>query len=551
MPASFPEARKALDTFANLPAVTAPLEALALDTRERLALPWAEAAAEAPSLAERWARWGAAREGARTTVTFSQVFGLLLLLWLAALLFAVDARLLLIIPMGLVTLLYVATGLHKLWLLARAAGASTALPAAPLSPASAEDADAALPRYTVLVPLRREGAMLSVLVRRLLDLDYPDDRLEVLLLVEADDDETHAAIARLDLPPHIRPLTVPRGAPRTKPRALNVGLARATGEYIVVYDAEDRPEPDQLRKAVAAFRTLPRRVVCLQARLGFYNPRQTWLTRLFVLDYAQWYHALLPGLTRTSACVPLGGTSNHFPTAVLRRIGGWDPYNVTEDCDLGIRIARAGLRVGMLESTTWEEAVTQPGAWVRQRSRWVKGYVQTYLVHMRQPLRLWRELRPAGFAHFQLLVGGSMLVLLLNPVMWAITGVYTLSAGSPVAAFIAQLFPPVIYYLGLLCLVAGNFLFWYLNLYVCLRQGYHDLARYALLGPLYWALMSLGAWLGLLDLLRHPHYWAKTSHGESLRLLGASEAAVVRSRRVWVRAASKSEGAAEPQEAGV
>jgi cellulose synthase/poly-beta-1,6-N-acetylglucosamine synthase-like glycosyltransferase len=368
------------------------------------------------------------------------------------------------------------------------------------------------------VPLHREGRILPYLVRRLQSLDYPTDRLEVLLLIESDDIETRSALSNFVLPPHMRPVIVKAGQPRTKPRALNVGLAHARGEFLVIFDAEDRPERDQLRKAVATFRALPRRVICLQARLNFYNIRQSVLARVFAVDYVQWYYMLLPGLVGKRAFTPLGGTSNHFRIRALRRLGGWDPFNVTEDCDLGVRIARSGLDVALLDSTTWEEAVTRIRPWIRQRSRWVKGYFQTYLVHMRHPVRLWCEMGPRAFIGFQLLVGGSSLVLLLNPLMWLLTLTYMLSSATPLGAGIRSLFPPMIYYPSLLSLVVGNFLFFYSGLYACLRQGFVGLTRYALLNPIYWILMSVGAWVGFLDLLRHPHYWAKTEHGASLPL---------------------------------
>ncbi len=526
------------DTWSNLPAVTLPMQTVREDASCRLSsifssesgVPEDEIAADwLAAEAGRWAHWGAARSGARISLTFDQLIALAVLMWVAALLLYFSPLALLITPVALITCLYLATGVHKIWLLAqgeRAAATEEVRQAtqatAAEGPAAADD-DADLPRYTVLVPLQREGTMLPTLIERLEALDYPQDRMEVLLLVEADDDETHAALGACHLPPHIRPITAPPGLPRTKPRALNVGLARARGRFIVVYDAEDQPEPDQLRKAVAAFRALPRRVVCLQARLNYYNRHQTLLTRLFAVDYALWYDALLPGLARRGGLVPLGGTSNHFRIEALRRLGGWDPFNVTEDCDLGVRVARAGLQVALLDSTTWEEAVTRVLPWVRQRSRWVKGYLQTYLVHMRQPLRLWRDLGPRGFMDFQALVGGTGLALLVNPVMWALTVVYAVGRDTPAGALVHALFPSALYYLALTALVVGNFVFFYVNLYVCVRHGYDELTRYALLTPLYWVLMSIGAWWGLCSLVLHPHYWAKTAHGASLRMRGPSQ----------------------------
>jgi glycosyltransferase XagB len=466
-------------------------------------------------LGEHWATWGAARDGARIVLTRAQAYALVLLAALAALMLLALPRLGLIVCLEIITVLYFVTGLHKVTLLVR--GESAAASSAPESEvATGED----LPVYTVLVPLHREGRILPALVERLKRIDYPPERLQVLLLIESDDEETHTAVHQYPLPPHIRPMLMPPGQPRTKPRALNIGLHEAQGEYIVIYDAEDQPDADQLRKAAAALRTLPAHVVCVQARLIFYNRQQSLLTHLFAVDYAVWYDQLLPGLTtglkHPRAFVPLGGTSNHFRVHTLRQIGGWDPFNVTEDCDLGVRLGREGLSVAMLDSTTWEEAVPHIRPWVRQRSRWVKGYIQTYLVHMRHPLLLCRELRLRGFLDFQLLVGVSSFLLLINPLMWGLTATYVATKGTGIGNFIQTLYPPIGYYPALVSMVVWNFIFFYCNTYVCVRHNFIDLTRYTLLTPLYWVLMSTGAWQGLISLIRNPFYWAKTEHGVSL-----------------------------------
>jgi cellulose synthase/poly-beta-1,6-N-acetylglucosamine synthase-like glycosyltransferase len=463
---------------------------------------------------EHWATWGAARDGARVVATRRQVWASVILAGAYLALLLTHPRLGLIICLELVTALYFVTGFHKISLLLR--GESAKARARPVRDKGALD----LPRYTVLVPLHREGRIVPSLVDRLRRIDYPPSRVQVLLLVEGDDEETKAAIERQHLPRHIRMMVMPSGGPRTKPRALNIGLQDATGEYMVIYDAEDQPEPDQLRKAVEAFRSLPCDVVCVQARLIFYNRRQSLLTRMFAIDYALWYHQFLPGLTmgltRPGSFVPLGGTSNHFRVEELRRLGGWDPFNVTEDCDLGVRLGRRGLRVAMLDSTTWEEAVPHVRPWVRQRSRWVKGYLQTYLVHMRHPMQLLKQLGARGFVDFQLLVGASSLLLLINPLMWVLTAIYIGSKGTSTGAFIQSLYPASVYYPALLSLVVWNFVFFYSNAYVCVRRGFLDLTRYAMLTPLYWVLMSAGAWMGLISLIRNPFYWAKTEHGVSM-----------------------------------
>lgn len=483
--------------------------------RRRAARAHASAPATRRAAPEYWETWGAARDGARTVVTRMQVCAIALLMVPGAVLVGTIPRTGLVAVIGVLTSLYLVTGVHKIWLLLRGELASGESAPGAVLPGPAE-----LPAYTVLVPLYREGRILPTLVERLKRIDYPTKYLQVLLLIESDDDETKSAAEAYPFPSHIRPMLMPAGQPRTKPRALNVGLHEAEGTYIVVYDAEDQPEPDQLRKAVAAMRDLPPEVVCLQARLNFYNRRQSVLTRLSAIDYTLWYNQFLPGLTwemaRPGSFVPLGGTSNHFRVKMLKKVGGWDPFNVTEDCDLGVRLGRENLKVAMIDSTTWEESVPRIRPWIRQRSRWIKGYIQTYLVHMRQPSVLWRELGTRGFINFQMLVGASSLLLLTNPVMWALTAAYGATKGTETGNFIQDLFPAPLYYFALLSLVVWNFVLFYCNVYATVRHNLLDLTRFALLTPAYWVLMSVAAWAGLISLIRNPYYWAKTEHGVSL-----------------------------------
>ena len=264
--------------------------------------------------------------------------------------------------------------------------------------------DEGLPVYTVLVPLYREAAIVGLVVESVKGIDYPEDKLDVILLLEEDDKETQEALAGAALPSCVRTLVVPEGRPKTKPRACDYGLEEAKGGYLVIYDAEDRPEPDQIRKAVAAFRRLPEKVICLQAKLNYYNPHQNWLTKWFTLEYTTWFDLFLPGLNRLKVPIPLGGTSNHFKTSALRKVGGWDPFNVAEDCDLGMRLHKAGFRARVLDSTTWEEANSRVGNWIRQRSRWVKGYIQTHLVHTRESL------------------GGARILVVIALAIWMVYG---------------------------------------------------------------------------------------------------------------------------------
>ncbi len=373
--------------------------------------------------------------------------------------------------------------------------------------------DEELPPYTVLVPLYREAAVLPRLIEALEELQYPRDKLEVLLLLEEDDRATIGAAHALALPDHVRMVIVPQALPKTKPRACNLGLALARGELLVVYDAEDRPEPDQLKKAVLGFREVPPEVICLQAKLNFYNPRQNLLTRWFTTDYSVWFDLVLPGLDCIEAPIPLGGTSNHFRVANLRELFGWDPYNVTEDCDLGVRLAVKGYRTRIMDSTTWEEACSALRYWIRQRSRWTKGYIQTYLVHVRRPLAHLRRLGIGKALVFHLMVGGTFLCLLINPVYWLLT---TLWFALRWEAF-SYLFPFPLILWGLICLFVGNFLFVYSTMLAAYQRGDYDLVKYCLLVPLYWLLASVGAWKGLLQLITRPSYWEKTRHGLDAR----------------------------------
>ncbi len=366
-----------------------------------------------------------------------------------------------------------------------------------------------LPMYSILVPLYKEAKVVPRLVAGIEDIDYPKTKLDVRLLCEEDDLETIVAIEELGLPPHFKLIVVPPSAPKTKPKACNYGLLQAEGEIVVIYDAEDRPDPDQLKRAVLAFQKADPRVTCVQAKLNYFNQDQNLLTRWFSAEYSLWFDLLLPGLDAEKAPIPLGGTSNHFITERLVMLAGWDPFNVTEDADLGIRLHKAGYQTAIIDSTTLEEANSNLPNWIRQRSRWIKGYIQTWLVHMRHPLRLLRQLGPRSFMSFQLMVGGSFVVFLLNPLFWFLTTVFFLTH----AGLIQQMFPSFIFYLAALQLFVGNFVFLYLNLAGLMQRSYFDLIKYALLTPIYWGLMSIGAWKGLIQLFTNPFYWEKTQHG--------------------------------------
>lgn len=369
-----------------------------------------------------------------------------------------------------------------------------------------------LPNYTVFCPLYKEWEVLPQFVTAMSQLDYPKEKLQVLLLLEENDKKTIGEAYRLNLPEYFQIIIVPHSLPKTKPKALNYGMKFAKGDLAVIYDAEDIPEKDQLKKAYLAFRKADKRVVCVQAKLNYYNPHQNLLTRLFTAEYSLWFDLILPGLQSINAPIPLGGTSNHFRVKDLRKLRGWDPFNVTEDCDLGIRLAKRGHRTAIVDSTTFEEANSQILNWLRQRSRWIKGYLQTYFIHMRRPKEFVFSAKEPDVLTFQLVVGGKVLSIFINPFMWLMTLAYFVFRPW-IGDLIESFYPPLIMYTGFFCLIVGNFLYLYCYMIGCVRRGYYDLVKYVFLVPFYWLGMSLAGWKAIYELIRKPHYWAKTVHG--------------------------------------
>ncbi len=370
--------------------------------------------------------------------------------------------------------------------------------------------DRDLPRYTVLVPLYREAAILPQTLRAMRSLNYPPARLEVKFLVEADDAETQQAFAALELPPQAEIVVVPDGQPRTKPRALNAALEEATGQLVVVYDAEDVPDPLQLRFAAALFHTLPADVACLQGRLVIDNTEDSWLTRMFTVEYAQLFDVLNPFLAQHRLPVPLGGTSTHFRMEALRRAGGWDAWNVTEDADLGLRLSTLGYRTADLPSATVEEAPSTLGRWLGQRTRWFKGWAQVAITFWRAPRR-----RIAGMGVTRWLAG-HMLIL----------GTLASAAGFPlftlvaIANLVGTFQTPPSSWLG--SSVAGYFAVLFGSGFAAMvvpawtamrRRRLSIPLRHLALLPVYYLLMSWAAWRGLFELAHAPTRWNKTEHG--------------------------------------
>ncbi|NDV02024.1 glycosyltransferase [Pseudoroseicyclus tamaricis] len=382
-------------------------------------------------------------------------------------------------------------------------------PSRPALPAPVAPAPELLPRVSLFVPLYQEREIAGALLRRLGRLDYPTDRLDLCLILEADDPQTEAALARTDLPPHARVIRVPAGGLRTKPRALNYALTLARGQIIGIYDAEDAPAPDQLRRVAARFATAPPQVGCLQGALDFYNSGSNWVAGCFTLEYAAWFRVLLPGLAALDLPVPLGGTTLFLRRDVLTRLGGWDAHNVTEDADLGLRLHRAGYRTELIDTVTQEEAANRPRPWIRQRSRWLKGYALTWASHMRHPAALLRDLGWRGFWAVQLLFLGTLAQFLLAPVGWSF---WALALGLP--HVLATL--PAGLILGILALQLVTLAVSLLTFAIAAARSGRPwmMLSYPLLW-VYFPMATLALLKALRELVAQPFYWDKTSHGHS------------------------------------
>ncbi|WP_050683490.1 glycosyltransferase family 2 protein [Arthrobacter sp. ZBG10] len=388
-----------------------------------------------------------------------------------------------------------------------------------LPPAEAERiADGDLPVYTILIPVFREANIIDKLLTNLGQLDYPRSKLDVLVLLEEDDTETIEAAKRSRPPEYVRILVVPRGDPQTKPRACNYGLTFARGEYVVIYDAEDRPDPGQLRAAIAAFRqdaferryleTSKKPLICVQAALNYFNADQNVLTRLFTIEYTHWFDSMLPGLDRSGIPLPLGGTSNHFDTRLLKLVGAWDPWNVTEDADLGLRAAVEGYRVGVINSTTWEEACSQVPAWIKQRTRWIKGYMITAAVNTRNSIRYVRRTGVPGAVGFLGLILGTPLAFLAYPLVLGFTIVTYVGYN-----FVGLVLPQWLLWGGVVSMLFGNLLMILVSGIATWRRHGWRIAIFALLNPAYWVLHAVAAWRAAWQMLTSPHKWEKTPHG--------------------------------------
>lgn len=363
------------------------------------------------------------------------------------------------------------------------------------------------PAVSILVPLKGEAAVAGQLLKALGRMDYPEPLLDIKLVLEAGDLATLAAIERAGMPPTVEIVTVPRGSVETKPRALNYALPFCKGEIVGIYDAEDAPDPGQIEAVVRHLMDADPKVGCVQGCLDFYNTGENILSRWFTIDYALWFRVVLLGIERLGLPIPLGGTTVFFRRRVLEEVGCWDAHNVTEDADLGMRLARRGYRTEMIATTTREEACCDhPLRWIRQRSRWLKGYAITWATHMRRPARLWQDLGPAGFLAFQVLFLGGLTAFLALPLFWlaALGG----ALGLPVADHL-----PAGYGTALsVALLIGIAVDWLGAAVALAETGRARMIPWIATLPLYGLLGSVAAYRAIAEIFHKPFHWHKTPH---------------------------------------
>jgi cellulose synthase/poly-beta-1,6-N-acetylglucosamine synthase-like glycosyltransferase len=445
--------------------------------------------------------------------------------------------------------IFVFTDLLLVYLTIRVFGKNTKISEV-LDAEAHEIPDFNLPLISILLPVYREEITLPNLVKSIANSDYPKDKLDVRILVEPDDYPTLKTIMSLadqtsmangikyniyGFPTSIRVWEEtdihidyihlnPPGA-RTKANSLNQGLAKANGDIVTIYDAEDKPDPKQLRK-MATYMLRHPDVACVQARLAYYNPDQSIITKLFSIEYIQHYLLLLPSLYSMKKVILLGGTSNFFRIEILKRLNGWKTDNVTEDADMGVRLARLGYKVVPIDTITWEEAPPKIYPWIRQRTRWNKGYLYTLGVHLKNPLSL---IRDVGF--------GSTLFLvyqLFSPIAYFVSipgwfffvsfwlNYFGILSTMPLAGWIQEAYESnsVIFYLSLLTFIFGVIYTPIMAQEALFRQGDRyalKKVKYAYLMPFYMYLQCIPATIAIFELLFRPKVWHKTYHGFSIK----------------------------------
>ena len=381
-----------------------------------------------------------------------------------------------------------------------------------------KDVNARLPCVSIMIPLFHEPEIADALITRLENLTYPKPLLDIVLVLEAADEITRTALQRIQLPSWIKVVVVPdaKGL-TTKPRAMNYALDFCRGTIIGIWDAEDAPEPDQIEKVAARFDEAAPNVVCLQGMLDYYNARQNWISRCFTIEYATWWRVVLPGMARLGFVIPLGGTTLFFRRNALEKLGRWDAHNVTEDADLGVRLARHGYVTELIPTVTYEEANCGPWRWVRQRSRWLKGFMITYCVHMRDPKSLMRDLGFKRFMGLQMIFLATFSQFAFAPVLWSFW-VTIFGYTHPIQNVLGET--------AILALIVLFFIAEILTITmgmtaVCAPNRRH-LMKWVLTMPLYFTLGTLASYKALYEMIVTPFYWDKTEHGVSKKSKSSS-----------------------------
>ncbi len=369
--------------------------------------------------------------------------------------------------------------------------------------------DEELPVVSMFIPLYKEPEIIPQIFRYLSDFDYPQGKLDIIFILESTDTETAQAFLAMHPPAHFKALLSPDVPPKTKPKAMNVAFKEAKGEVLVIFDAEVLPERDQLKRAVAMFKKFPE-AKYLHGRMDVYNAEENWITRLYTAEFCYFYHYFMPGLIESKYPVPISGHSTYFRAEVIEKVGAWDGYNVAEDCDIGIRIYRKGFGSGMmLDSHTWEQSTTTIPTWVRQRTRWIQGFIQTSMVQLRYPLLLKRELGSwRNFLVFLFLVPGNVLLNMLNIFQWILFVLWHTTH----APFLQVAYDGVVLYLATTCFLLGNFLFTYFTMYGLFARKHFRIVPWAVLSFVYWIMLGVATLRSTLHLFLHPHKWDKTKH---------------------------------------
>ena len=365
-----------------------------------------------------------------------------------------------------------------------------------------------LPIVSIMVPLFQERDIASKLLVRLARLSYPRELLDILIVVEQSDAVTIETLGQTELPRWIRVVKVPSGPIQTKPRALNYALNFCRGSVVGIYDAEDAPDPDQIHAIVRRFAQRGPDLACVQGVLDYYNPRTNWLARCFTIEYASWFRAMLPGVAKMGLVVPLGGTTLFFRREAIEHLGGWDAHNVTEDADLGVRLTRYGYHTEMVNTVTYEEANCRGMPWIKQRSRWLKGYAITWGVHMRDPVALWHDLGAWRWFGFQVQFFGTLSQYLLIPLLWSFW-VIPFGIWHPVAAYLSH---------GWMIAMGSSFvLVETVNLCIALwavrAPEHRHLMPWTFTLNMYFPLGAVAGWKAIYEAIVAPYYWHKTAHG--------------------------------------